>query len=268
MAAQSLVRYSYRNPIETYETNVMGTVHLLEALYKVGSVKAVVSVTSDKCYENKEWVWGYREDEPMGGVEPYSNSKGCAELVTSAYRRSFYQAKGIGLASARAGNVIGGGDWAQDRLIPDILKSFQDGKPVIIRSPNAIRPWQHVLEPLSGYLALAEALWNDPVKYAQAWNLGPKEEGSRTVSWIVDYMVDLWGQDASWLLDQEQHLHEAHYLKLDISKARDTLSWTPRWDIQKALDKTISWHKAWLSCENLREFSLDQISEYSTSIGT
>lgn len=267
MAAQSLVRYSYRNPIETYATNVMGTVHLLEALHKVGSVKAVVSVTSDKCYENKEWVWGYREDEPMGGAEPYSNSKGCAELVTSAYRRSFFQDEGIGLASARAGNVIGGGDWAQDRLIPDILKSFQAGKPVIIRSPNATRPWQHVLEPLSGYLALAEALWNDPDKYAQAWNLGPKEEGSKTVSWIVDYLVDLWGQDASWSLDQAQHPHEAHFLKLDISKASDALSWTPRWDIQKALDKTVSWHKAWLSCENLREFSLDQISEYSKPTG-
>jgi CDP-glucose 4,6-dehydratase len=178
----------------------MGTVHLLEALRKEGGAKAVVNVTSDKCYENKEWVWGYREGEPMGGFDPYSNSKGCAELVTSAYRRSFFQEKGIGLASARAGNVIGGGDWAQDRLIPDILKSFQDCKPVVIRSPDATRPWQHVLEPLSGYLTLAEALWNDQSKFAEAWNFGPKEEDAKPVSWIVDHMVDLWGEGASWIL--------------------------------------------------------------------
>ena len=189
MAAQPLVRYSYQNPIETYATNVMGTVHLLEALQKQAGTKTVVNVTSDKCYENKEWVWGYREDEPMGGFDPYSNSKGCAELVTSAYRRSFFQDKGIGLASARAGNVIGGGDWAQDRLIPDILKSFQAHEPVFIRSPDATRPWQHVLEPLSGYLALAEALWNDPVQFAQAWNFGPKEEDAKPVSWMVDCLV-------------------------------------------------------------------------------
>lgn len=268
MAAQPLVRYSYQNPIETYATNVMGTVHLLEALRKEGCTKAVVSVTSDKCYENKEWVWGYREDEPMGGFDPYSNSKGCAELVTSAYRRSFFQVKGIGLASARAGNVIGGGDWAQDRLIPDILKSFQDRKPVVIRSPDATRPWQHVLEPLSGYLTLAEALWNDRSKFAEAWNFGPKEEDAKPVSWIVDHMVDLWGEGASWILEHEQQPHEAHFLKLDTSKSRGALSWAPRWDIHKALDKTISWHKAWLSCENLKRFSLEQINEYSALTST
>ena len=268
MAAQPLVRYSYQNPIETYATNVMGTVHLLEALRKQGGAKAVVNVTSDKCYENKEWFWGYREDEPMGGFDPYSNSKGCAELVTSAYRRSFFHEKGIGLASARAGNVIGGGDWAQDRLIPDILKSFQDRKPVVIRSPDATRPWQHVLEPLSGYLTLAEALWNDQSKFAEAWNFGPKEEDAKPVSWIVDQMVDLWGEGASWSLDHEQHPHEAQFLKLDTSKSRGALSWAPRWDIHKALDKTISWHKAWHSCENLRQFTLEQINEYSALTST
>ena len=268
MAAQPLVRYSYQNPIETYATNVMGTVHLLEALQKQAGTKTVVNVTSDKCYENKEWVWGYREDEPMGGFDPYSNSKGCAELVTSAYRRSFFQDKGIGLASARAGNVIGGGDWAQDRLIPDILKSFQAHEPVFIRSPDATRPWQHVLEPLSGYLALAEALWNDPVQFAQAWNFGPKEEDAKPVSWMVDCMVDLWGEGASWNLNHEQQPYEAHFLKLDTSKSRGALSWAPRWDIHKALDKTIAWHKAWLSCENLKRFTIEQINEYSASTST
>jgi CDP-glucose 4,6-dehydratase len=268
MAAQPLVRYSYQNPIDTYATNVMGTVHLLEALRKQGGAKAVVNVTSDKCYENKEWVWGYREGEPLGGFDPYSNSKGCAELVTSTYRRSFFQEKGIGLASARAGNVIGGGDWAQDRLIPDILKSFQDRKPVVIRSPDATRPWQHVLEPLSGYLTLAEALWNDQSNFAEAWNFGPKEEDAKPVSWIVDHMVDLWGEDASWILDHERQPHEAHFLKLDTSKSRGALSWAPRWDIHKALDKTILWHKAWLSCENLKQFSLKQINEYSALTST
>jgi CDP-glucose 4,6-dehydratase len=268
MAAQPLVRYSYQNPIETYATNVMGAVHLFEALRKKGGAKAVVNVTSDKCYENKEWVWGYREEEPMGGFDPYSNSKGCAELVTSAYRRSFFQEKGIGLASARAGNVVGGGDWAQDRLIPDILKSFQDRKPVVIRSPDATRPWQHVLEPLSGYLNLAEALWNDQSNFAEAWNFGPKEEDAKPVSWIVDHMVDLWGEGASWILEHEQQPHEAHFLKLDTSKSRGALSWAPRWGIHEALDKTIAWHKAWLSCENLMEFSNQQINEYSASIST
>ena len=268
MAAQPLVRYSYQNPIETYATNVMGTVHLLEALRKQGGAKAVVNVTSDKCYENKEWVWGYREDEPMGGFDPYSNSKGCAELVTSAYRRSFFQEKGIGLASARAGNVIGGGDLAQDRLIPDILKSFQDRKPVVIRSPSATRPWQHVLEPLSGYLTLAEALWNDQSNFAEAWNFGPKEDDAKPVSWIVDHIVDLWGEGASWILEHEQQPHEAHFLKLDTSKSRGALSWAPRWDLHKALDKTISWHQAWLSCENMKRYSLEQINEYSALTST
>jgi len=268
MAAQPLVRYSYQNPIETYATNVMGTVHLFEALHKQGGTKTLVNVTSDKCYENKEWVWAYREDEPLGGFDPYSSSKGCAELVTSAYRRSFFQQKGIGLASVRAGNVIGGGDWAQDRLIPDILRSFQAHEPVVIRSPDATRPWQHVLEPLSGYLALAEALWNDPVQFAQAWNFGPKEEDAKPVSWMVERMVELWGEDASWNLNHEHQPHEAHFLKLDTCKSRAALSWAPRWDIHRALEKTIAWHKASLSCENLKKFTLEQINDYSASTST
>lgn len=268
MAAQPLVRYSYQNPMETYGTNVMGTVHLLEALRRVKGTKVIVNVTSDKCYENKEWVWGYREDESMGGFDPYSNSKGCSELVTSAYQRSFFQAEGIGLASARAGNVIGGGDWAQDRLVPDIIRSFEARKPVVIRSPDAIRPWQHVLEPLSGYLTLAEALWHNPTQFSQAWNFGPKEGDEKPVSWIVERMVDLWGESASWSLEQEPQPHEAHFLKLDISKARRSLLWAPRWGIQKALDKTISWHKAWLSCKNLKLITLEQINEFTESIKT
>jgi CDP-glucose 4,6-dehydratase len=268
MAAQPLVRYSYQNPIETYATNVMGTVHVLEAVRRVGCTKVVVNVTTDKCYENREWVWGYREDEPMGGFDPYSSSKGCAELVTSAYRQSFFESAAMGLASARAGNVIGGGDWAQDRLVPDIFRAFELGQPVTIRNPQSTRPWQHVLEPLSGYLMLAQALWNDPKRFAQSWNFGPKDDDAQSVAWIVENMVQLWGGNASWKSEQTNQPHEAHFLKLDISKAKYDLLWTPRWDIKRALEKTVEWHKARLSCENVKEISLNQISEYSLSLNS
>ncbi|MBU1775020.1 MAG: CDP-glucose 4,6-dehydratase, partial [Gammaproteobacteria bacterium] len=214
MAAQPLVRYSYANPVETYSTNVMGTVHLLEAVRQTPSVRAVVNVTSDKCYDNKEWVWGYRENEAMGGFDPYSNSKGCAELVASAYRNSFfnpekYHEHKVALASVRAGNVIGGGDWAADRLIPDILRAISDNKPVVIRSPHAIRPWQHVLEPLSGYLLLAEKLYEQGIAYAEGWNFGPNDEDAKPVQWIVERLTEQWGDGASWLLDGGEHPHEA-----------------------------------------------------------
>jgi CDP-glucose 4,6-dehydratase len=265
MAAQSLVRYSYQNPIETYATNIMGTVNLFESLRKIGGVKSIINVTSDKCYENKEWLWGYRENERLGGYDPYSNSKACSELVTSAYRLSFYQDLGIGLASARAGNVIGGGDWSTNRLIPDVIKSFIENKSVVIRSPNAIRPWQHVLEPLSGYLTLAEALWKDRVSYEQAWNFGPKVEDCKPVSWIVDNLSKLWGVDAKWSIDIESHHHEAKYLKLDATKARELLSWNQKWDIQEGLEKSFSWYKAWLSGHDLNYFTLQQINEYMAS---
>lgn len=268
MAAQPLVRYSYSEPVETYSTNVMGTVNLLEAVRRTDSVKAVVNVTSDKCYENREWVWGYRETEAMGGYDPYSNSKGCAELVTAAYRSSYfhpdnYQAHGVALASARAGNVIGGGDWAEDRLIPDILRAISEGRPVVIRNPHAIRPWQHVLEPLSGYLQLAQKLYDEGVAYADGWNFGPNDEDAKPVQWIVEQLTQLWGNGAHWQLDQGDHPHEAHYLKLDCSKAKTRLDWRPRWDLQCTLENIVTWQRAYLSQQDMREFTLNQISKFT-----
>ena len=263
MAAQPLVRYSYVVPVETYATNVMGTVHVLEAARQVGSARAIVNVTTDKCYENKEWLWGYREDEPMGGHDPYSNSKGCSELVTIAYRRSFFKSSGIALASARAGNVIGGGDWALDRLVPDILRAFEANKPVIIRNPHAIRPWQHVLEPLYGYLLLAEYLYTGGQAFAEGWNFGPKDDDARPVQWIVEHMVNQWGQGASWQQDGGVHPHEANYLKLDISKAKARLGWQPRWPLATALEKIIAWHQAYLAATNMHDFTMQQIVNYA-----
>ena len=265
MAAQPLVRYSYQAPVETYATNVMGTVHVLEAARQVGSAKAIVNVTTDKCYDNKEWVWGYREDEPMGGHDPYSNSKGCSELVTSAFRRSFFQESGIALASARAGNVIGGGDWATDRLVPDILRAFEKSQPVIIRNPHATRPWQHVLEPLSGYLILAERLYVDGQAFAEGWNFGPHDEDARPVQWIVEHMVQTWGNGASWQLDGGTHPHEANNLKLDISKAKARLSWQPRWNMTAALASITDWHHDWLRKADMQAKCLQQIREYQNT---
>jgi CDP-glucose 4,6-dehydratase len=222
MAAQPLVRLSYVEPVETYATNVMGTVHVLEAARKCPNLKAIVNVTTDKCYENKEWEWGYREDEPMGGFDPYSNSKGCVELVTSAYRQSFFSTKkSANLASARAGNVIGGGDWALDRLIPDILNAFEKEEAVVVRNPLATRPWQHVLEPLSGYLVLAQALYEshdteEDKNVTEGWNFGPKDDDAKPVEWILNAMVEQWGGGASWQLDINPQPHEAKFLKLDI----------------------------------------------------
>jgi CDP-glucose 4,6-dehydratase len=265
MAAQPLVRYSYKNPIETYATNIMGTVHLLEAIRKVGFTKAIVNVTTDKCYENKEWVWGYREDEPMGGFDPYSSSKGCSELVTAAYRRSYFQENGIALASARAGNVIGGGDWAKDRLIPDILRAFEAKESVIIRNPHSIRPWQHVLEPLSGYLILAQKLWSNPIFYAQGWNFGPRDEDAKPVEWIVKKLAQSWGNGASWDIDQSGNPHEAGYLKLDISRAASMLSWSPRWSLETTLEKIVGWSSEVHNKKNAATVCLSQIREYVAS---
>ena len=266
MAAQPLVRLSYSQPVETYATNVMGTVHVLEAARHAGSVKAIVNITTDKCYENREWVWGYREDEPMGGHDPYSSSKGCAELVSSAYRKSFLQEAGIAMATARAGNVIGGGDWSLDRLVPDILRALENHEPVLIRNPHAIRPWQHVLEPLSGYLQLAENLYLHGHLYAEGWNFGPCDEGVRQVQWIVDHLCESWGGDASCALQPGYHPHEASFLKLDISKARQRLHWTPRWSLEVALKQITEWHKAWLSGEDMRTVCLKQINQYESSL--
>lgn len=268
MAAQPLVRYSYSAPVETYATNVMGTVHLLEAVRNTSSVRAVVNVTSDKCYDNKEWVWGYRENEAMGGYDPYSSSKGCAELVASAYRNSYfnpakYNEHRVALASGRAGNVIGGGDWADDRLIPDILRAISAGQPVIIRNPHAIRPWQHVLEPLAGYLQLAQKLYEDGVSYAEGWNFGPNDEDAQPVQWIVEQLTQQWGEGASWQLDQAEHPHEAHYLKLDCSKAKMRLDWQPRWSLATTLKMIVAWQHAYLAKEDMRLCTLNQISQFT-----
>jgi CDP-glucose 4,6-dehydratase len=265
MAAQPLVRQSYVEPVQTYATNVMGTVHLLEAVRRTPGVRAVVNVTTDKCYENREWTWGYREDEPMGGHDPYSNSKGCAELVSSAYRRSFFQQGGPALATARAGNVVGGGDWATDRLVPDVLRAFEKDEPVVIRSPHSTRPWQHVLEPLSGYLVLAQRLCNDGAAFAEGWNLGPRDEDARPVHWIVERLAQLWGGGARWQLDDGAHPHEAHALKLDISKARARLGWQPRWRLAETLGHIVTWHRAWLAGEDVRALCLRQIDLYSAT---
>lgn len=262
LAAQPLVRYSYKNPIETYATNVLGTVNLLEAIRVVGSTKVVINVTTDKCYENKEWVWPYRENEAMGGYDPYSSSKGCSELVTSAYRHSYFAANGIGLASARAGNVIGGGDWAEDRLVPDFFRAVEADMPIAIRNPLATRPWQHVLEPLSGYLLLAERLWEDPVRFAEGWNFGPEPKDIKPVGRVVDQLVSLWGEGAAWVHDGREHPHEAMSLALDISKAKHGLKWSPRLSLDHALDMIVRWEKARHHGADMRATSLQQIDEF------
>jgi CDP-glucose 4,6-dehydratase len=264
MAAQSLVRASYIDPIETYTTNVMGTVHLFEAVRNTATVKAVINITTDKCYENREWVWPYRENEAMGGHDPYSSSKGCAELVTSAYRRSFLVEAGIQLASVRAGNVIGGGDWADDRLIPDFLRALDANETLVIRSPKAIRPWQHVLEPLSGYLELAEKLYTDREIYADGWNFGPNDADSQPVEWIVNHLCSqITG--ANWQLNKNLQHHEANTLKLDSTKAKTLLGWKPRWNLAYALNKTLEWHNEWKAGGDMATISLQQIREYETA---
>ena len=267
MAAQPLVMDSYKKPIETYAINVMGTVHLLEACRYAKSVRAVINVTTDKCYENREWHWGYRENEPMGGYDPYSNSKGCSELVTSSFRNSFfngadYEKHGVAIASARAGNVIGGGDWAEDRLIPDFLRAISNGEEVKIRSPYSIRPWQHVLEPLTGYLILAAKLFTEGSKYAEGWNFGPDDKDARNVEWITDSICKLWGNDASYSIDSHPKLHEANYLKLDCSKAKAELEWYPQWDLNTTLKSIVEWNKAYLNGENIRKVCEEQINQY------
>jgi CDP-glucose 4,6-dehydratase len=265
MAAQPLVRLSYQDPVGTYATNVMGTVHVLEAARQVEGLKAIVVVTTDKCYENREWVWGYREDEPMGGHDPYSNSKGCAELACSAYRKSFFDARGAAaVASGRAGNVIGGGDWAPDRLVPDILKAFAAGEKVSIRNPLATRPWQHVLEPLSGYLVLAQRLWEEPRAFAEGWNFGPREDDAWPVQTMVEALADRWGNGASWVRDEQWHPHEARALTRDISTARARLGWAPRWTLAETLDRIVDWQRAWLGGADMRTHCLSEIRAYAS----
>jgi len=267
MAAQSVVRRGYEDPIETYSSNVMGTVHLFEALRQLRHPCALVNVTSDKCYENREFLWGYRENEPMGGHDPYSNSKGCAELVTSAYRDSFFppanvHEHGVALASARAGNAVGGGDWTSEQLIPDLMRAFLAGYPCEIRNPCAVRPWQFVLEPLRGYLMLAERLSQDPSTFASGWNFGPADSDARPVSWIANKLAHSWGSAASWRHDKTVHPHEAHYLKLDASKARAHLHWQPVLPLSHALDWIVEWYRGFQTGADLRSLTYSQIERY------
>ena len=273
MAAQALVRRSYVDPLETYSTNVMGTANLLDAVRKCDSVRACIAVTSDKCYENKEWSRGYREDDRMGGYDPYSSSKGCAELVTASYRRSFfnvddYSTHGVAIASARAGNIICGGDWAEDRLIPDIVRAIMAGEKAIIRYPEAVRPWQHVLDPVSGYLVLAERLYADGPKFAEGWNFGPDETSEQPVKVIADRMVEFWGDDAGWELGNDYNPHEAGYLKLDCSKARARLGWQSMIGLDDALERSVDWYKTYATGGDVRQKTIDQINAHQTHICT
>ncbi|WP_286019199.1 CDP-glucose 4,6-dehydratase [Candidatus Venteria ishoeyi] len=265
LAAQALVRPSYHAPLETYSTNVMGTAHVLEAARQCASVRCVVVITSDKCYENREWVWGYRENDPMGGYDPYSSSKGAAELVTQAYYSSYFSEKNdpIGVASARAGNVIGGGDWAEDRLVPDFVRAVEQQIAIVLRNPLATRPWQHVLEPLTGYLQLAEKLFDEPQKYSGAWNFGPEENDIRSVQWVIEFMEKLWDGALSWELDKAAQPHEAQLLKLDCSKVHSKLAWIPKWQLEQALEQTVAWYQAYLSQKyDMQDVCLSQIKAY------
>ena len=261
MAAQSLVRKSYNNPLETFKTNLLGTVNLLEAARKVDTVEAIVNVTTDKCYENKEELKSYNENDKLGGYDPYSGSKACSEIASAVYRNSFLSESGIRLATARAGNVIGGGDWSVDRLIPDFLQATHTGKKLYIRFPNAVRPWQYVLEPLSGYLMLAEKLVKNGNDFAEAWNFGPKEKKLRSVSWIINYLSKKYS-NLKWEVKKSLGSHEAGLLSLNSSKAKHKLGWRSRWSLETALDKTIDWHKAWMENEKMYEISIAQINSY------
>jgi CDP-glucose 4,6-dehydratase len=270
MAAQPLVRYSYDHPLDTYATNVMGTAHVLDAVRQTSGVRSVVVVTTDKCYENREWVWAYRENEAMGGYDPYSSSKGCAELVSAAYRQSFFPPKryddhGVALATARAGNVIGGGDWSVDRLIPDAIRAFEANQPLVIRNPLATRPWQHVIEPLSGYLVLAQALYEHGPRFNGAWNFGPKPDDARTVQAVINAFVACWPTPAQWLQDSHEQPHEAQSLQLDCAKAQHELLWRPRWNLEESLLRIRDWHLAFARGADLGVFSLAQIAAYQST---
>ena len=267
LAAQPLVRVGYERPAETYRTNVIGTLNLLEAARGLEGLRAIVNVTTDKCYENREWVWPYRETDVLGGFDPYSSSKACSELLTHAYRSSFFHpaqhsSHGVSIATARAGNVIGGGDWGVDRLLPDIMRAFADAQPVMIRNPQAVRPWQHVLEPLGGYLLLAERLYKNGPEFGEAWNFGPAEEDARPVQWVVEQSAKHWGEGASWKPDADAQPHEANLLKLDCGKARARLSWRPRLNLSTALEWTVDWYRALHAGADPRGMCMEQIMRY------
>jgi CDP-glucose 4,6-dehydratase len=267
IAAQPLVRRSYSDPVGTYSTNVMGTVNVLEAVRATPSVRAVVCVTTDKCYENREWVWPYRETDPLGGHDPYSSSKACAEIVSAAYRSSFFPPDKlhdhhVAVATARAGNVIGGGDWSEDRLIPDLIRGFESKQPILIRRPNAIRPWQHVLEPLNGYIMLAEQLLAGRAEAASSFNFGPRDEDAWPVERIATEVADMWGEGASWVRDAAPTVHEAHFLRLDASKAHAELGWKPRLTTKQALEWTMSWYMAWRKGADMAGETATQVARY------
>lgn len=267
MAAQSVVSTSYLDPVANYNANVMGTVHVLEAIRHTSGVRSVVVVTSDKCYENREWVWGYRETDPLGGYDPYSSSKACAELVTAAYRSSFFNADrysdhGVAVATARAGNVIAGGDWTADGLVADIVCSLLQQQPVLIRNPHAIRPWQHVLDALNGYLILAENLYNKGTAFTEAWNFGPLESSIKPVGWIVEYLLAQWGEDATWTWNQTSHFHEHLSLSLDSAKARFKLGWQPHLSLESSLQQIVTWTKAYRAAEEMRQVTQDTIQQF------
>jgi CDP-glucose 4,6-dehydratase len=271
LAAQPIVRRSYADPVGTYSTNIMGTVHVLEAIRKTPSVRAVVCVTTDKCYQNQEWIWPYRETDPLGGFDPYASSKACAEIVSAAYRSSFFPIERlhehhVGVATARAGNVIGGGDWSVDRLIPDLIRGFESGQPALIRRPSAIRPWQHVLDPLHGYILLAQELLTRPSRFACAYNFGPSDDDVWPVERIANKMVDTWGNGASWVRDSGAGVHEDHTLRLDVSKARAELGWQPKLKIDAAMEWTTAWYRAWSKGDNMAKFTERQIEQYEKSL--
>ena len=268
LAAQPLVRLSYKEPVETLETNIIGTANVYEACKKTDSVRAIINVTSDKCYENKEWIWGYRENDEMGGYDPYSVSKGCSELITSAYRNSFFniaeykKSHNILLASCRAGNVIGGGDWAEDRLLPDIIKATEKGQKVEIRSPYSTRPWQHVLEPLSGYLLIGQKLLEEKKEFSGAWNFGPSEEGQIAVKEVAEYCKKYWNKINFELLNLDKKLHEANLLKLDCSKAYSELKWKSAWNAKITFEKTINWYEKYYLTGEITSYN--DLNDYIT----
>jgi CDP-glucose 4,6-dehydratase len=262
LAAQAIVREAFVNPLETFDVNVMGTARILEAMRQAPSVRSAIVVTTDKVYDNREWEWEYRENDRLGGHEPYGSSKACAELVVEAYTRSYLSGGGIAVSTIRAGNIIGGGDWSADRLIPDIARSFAAGRPVSIRNPASVRPWQHVLEPLRGYLMLAEQMEAaPPANGPEAWNFGPSHLDHKPVSWIAQRCVELWGETASWGVQEDNRGHESRLLALTSAKAESRLGWVPLWNLEDALGRTLEWYKAYYAGEDMREFTRRQIQD-------